>query len=236
MAPRHYLLVDDNRPFADNLAEILRDLGAEATVAESGEEALSAVRRTRFSAVLTDMRMPAMGGAAVVHALRKVDPGLPALAITAYSGDAELGRAIREGLLAVLPKPVPIPVLLQQLWVARRGGLVALVEDDPSLAENLVEALRGRGFAAVTARSVLETEQLASVRPCAALVDLRVPGGKDGAALERLRARFPEVPVLVITAHDDPLAPIPHATVFHKPFSTQALLDTLEALWREANP
>lgn len=234
MTTRRYLLVDDNRPFADNLAEILRDLGAEATVAGSGEEALSAVRQTEFSAVLTDMRMPEMGGAAVVHALRAVDPGLPALAITAYSGDAELGRAIREGLLAVLPKPVPIPHLLQQLAVARRDGLVALVEDDPALAENLVEALRGRGFGSVTARSVLETEQLASVRPCAALVDLRVPGGPDGQALARFRSRFPKVPVLVITAHADPLVPVPDATVFHKPFSTEALLDTLESLWRGA--
>ena len=32
---------------------------------ESGQEALGAVRQTRFSAVLTDMRMPNMGGAAV---------------------------------------------------------------------------------------------------------------------------------------------------------------------------
>jgi len=232
MDARHYLLVDDNRPFADNLAEILRDLGADATVVESGQEALGAVRQTRFSAVLTDMRMPNMGGAAVVHALRKVDPELPAIAITAYSGDAELGRALREGLLAVLPKPVPIQGLLAQLSVARRGGLVALVEDDPSLSENLVEALRERGFAAVTAASVLETEQLATVRLCAALVDLRVPGGADGTALARLRERHPQVPVLVITAHADALPTISGVTVFRKPFHTEALLTELESLWR----
>lgn len=233
MSGRHYLLVDDNRPFADNLAEILRDHGAEATVVESGEEAVRAAKETRFSAVLTDMRMPSMGGGAVVHELRKVDPELPAIAITAFTADAEIGRALREGLLAVLPKPVPIPSLIEQLEVARRGGLVALVEDDPSLSENLIEALRVRGFAAVTAASVLETEQLASVRPCAALVDLRVPGGPDGKALERLRERYPGVPVLVITAHVDQLPHIPNATLFRKPFRTEELLSTLESLWTE---
>lgn len=233
MSARHYLLVDDNRPFADNLAEILRDTGAEATVVESGEDAVREAKATRFAAVLTDMRMPTMGGGAVVHALRKVDPQLPAIAITAFTADAEIGRALREGLLAVLPKPVPIPILIEQLEVARRGGLVALVEDDPSLSENLVEALRVRGFAAVTARSVLETEQLASVRPCAALVDLRVPGGPDGKALERLRERYPDVPVLVITAHADPAAGLSNATLFRKPFRTEDLLSTLELLWME---
>ena len=96
----------------------------------------------------------------------------------------------------MLPKPVPVPTLMGLLSTARRDGLVALVEDDPALADNLSEVLRARGFSCVTARSVLETEQLSTVRPFAALVDLRLPGGPDGEALRRLRARFPEMPTL----------------------------------------
>lgn len=232
---RNYLLVDDNKAFAENLAEILRDQGAEATVVESGEEGLREARATRFSAVLTDMRMPTMGGGTFIHELRKVDPDVPAIAITAFSGDAELGIALREGLLSVLPKPVPIPALIELLEVARRGGLVALIEDDPQLSENLTEALRARGFSAVTAHSVLETAQLASVRPCAALVDLRVPGGPDGEALKRFRARYPDVPVLVITAHSDRTTALPTAArLFHKPFRTEELLAAVEELWNGA--
>jgi CheY-like chemotaxis protein len=231
MSPRHYLLVDDNKAFAENLAEILRDLGAEATVVDGGEAALAVARTTRFSAVLTDMRMPTMGGGTLVHELRKVDPDVPAIAITAFSGDAELGVALREGLLAVLPKPVPIPTLISLLEVARRGGLVALIEDDVGLQENLTEALRSRGFSAVTARSVMETAQLAPVRPCAALVDLRVPGGPDGEALARFRERYPDVPVLVITAHaSEDAFPKDAARVFEKPFHTEDLLAAVEAL------
>ena len=77
---RHFLLLDDNRAFAENLAEILRDAGHEATVTTSGEEAVEAVRATRFDALLTDMRMPGMSGAMAVHHIRKLDPGLAALA------------------------------------------------------------------------------------------------------------------------------------------------------------
>ena len=64
---RRYLIVDDNRDFADNLAEIVRDAGDEVTIAEGGPEALALARGTRFDAVLTDMRMPLMGGAELVH-------------------------------------------------------------------------------------------------------------------------------------------------------------------------
>src|SRR5579859_2009935 len=119
---RSYLIVDDNTAFAENLAEILTDAGDEAVIAPSGEGAIELVRARRFDALLCDMRMPDMGGAEVVHRLRRIDPGLPAIVITAYTTDDQLVAAWREGLLAVLPKPVPVPRLLDLLRVARRDG------------------------------------------------------------------------------------------------------------------
>ncbi|BDG08028.1 response regulator [Anaeromyxobacter paludicola] len=226
---RHYLVVDDNRDFAENLAEIVRDAGDEVSVAEGGAEALVLARSRRFDALLTDMRMPFMGGAEVVHHLRRVDPGLPAMVVTAHAADDDLAAARREGLLAVLPKPVPVGRLLELLAGARRDGLVAVVEDDPHQSDNLTEALRTRGFAAVTAASVTETERLGPVRPFAALCDLRLPGGPDGEAMRRLVARFPGLPVIVVSGvpADPPLA---CAGRFEKPFDTAALLAALERL------
>jgi DNA-binding NarL/FixJ family response regulator len=74
---------------------------------------------------------------------------------------------------------------------------------------------------------VLDADQLASVRPFVALVDLRLPGGPDGEALRRLRARFPELPVFVMTAFPDAVPDSGHG-VFSKPFDTATLLETLE--------
>ena len=231
---RRYLLVDDNRALAENLAEILRDeTGAEVSVAVRGADALALAKETRFDALLTDLRMPSMGGAELVHQLRSVDPGLPAVAFTAYSGEPDLAIARAEGLLAVLGKPVPVARLLELLLHARRDGLVVMVEDDAALADNLSEALRTRGFAAVTAVSLEETGRIAGVTPFAALVDLAVPGGRRGAAMARLLERFPALPVIVITAYDD-APPFPPVAVFRKPFDTQALLATLEKLWQAA--
>jgi FixJ family two-component response regulator len=106
---------------------------------------------------------------------------------------------------------------------------VAIIEDDRRLSDNLCEALRGRGFAAVTAASVLETERLGPVSPFCALVDLRVPGGPDGEALRRLGERFPGLPMLIMTGvHVAPPAGGP--PFFRKPFDTAALLDAVERL------
>jgi CheY-like chemotaxis protein len=228
---RKYLVVDDNAEFADNLAEILVDAGAAVDVAPSGQAALERVGATRYDALVSDMRMPVMGGAELVHRARRLDPGLPAVVITAYTHDDDLEAARHEGLLAVLPKPAPVPQLLALLSSARRDGLVALVEDDAALSDNLSEALRGRGLTAVTAASVLETERLGDVRPFAALVDLRVPGGPDGTAMALLAHRFPGLPMLVITAHADQPPPGPHSGFFAKPFRTAELLDAVERLY-----
>jgi CheY-like chemotaxis protein len=229
---RRYLIVDDNAAFAENLAEIIADSGDQAVVATEGEKALELVRNTAFDALISDMRMPVMSGAEVVHRVRQIDPALPAVVVTAYTADNELEAARREGLLSVLPKPVPLPRLLELLRLARRGGVVALVEDEADLADNLTEVLRGHGFAAVTASSVLETEHLAQVHPFCALVDLRVPGGADGEAMHRLAARFPGLPMLVVTAHSDVPPPLPHEQVFHKPFETRQLMEAVDRLYQ----
>lgn len=231
MNVRRYLVVDDNRDFAENLAEILRDRGDEVVVAESGPEALGRARATPFDAVLTDMRMPLMGGAELVHEIRRLDPGVAALVVTAHAGDDALAAARREGLLAVLPKPVPVQRLLDLLASARRDGLVVVVEDDARLSDNLAEVLRGAGFAAVTAASVLETARLGPVRPFCALVDLRIPGGPDGEAMRRLGIRYPGLPMIVITAfHGEAEPPLPHQGLFRKPFDTATLLAAVERL------
>jgi len=229
---RRYLFVDDNIEFAENMVEIVGDCGAACEMAGSGAEAIAQVKRTRFDAVVTDMRMPEMGGAATVHEIRRIDPGLPAVVLTAHAGGADLESARREGLLAVLSKPAPIERLLALLGAARRDGLLVVLEDDPALLDNLTEALRLRGFTAVTASSVLDTQRLGPVRPFAALVDMKIPGGADGEAVRRLEARFPGLPLVAVTA-SPASAPAHCRAVFQKPFDTGALLDAVEKLHGE---
>jgi CheY-like chemotaxis protein len=115
-----FLIVDDNVAYAENLAEIIGDMGDQAVVAGSGREALALAAESRFDALLSDMKMPEMSGTEVVRRLRAIDAGLPVIIMTAYTADDELETVRRAGLVAVLPKPVPVPELLQLLAGATR--------------------------------------------------------------------------------------------------------------------
>ena len=227
---RNYLLIDDNRDFLENVAEILRDTGASVHLAEDGPTGLELVRTRRFDAVVTDMRMPGMNGAELLNELRELDPGVPVILLSAFSHDSQLQDARRKGLLAVLSKPNQVPRLLELLAHARRDAALVLVEDDAALADNLSEALSARGLTVCTAANLREVDLL-GVHPFAALVDLKVPGGTFGEGIDRVRTKFPGTPTLVITAFGgEELGAI---ELFHKPFDTGALVQRIEALYEE---
>lgn len=72
---RSILIVDDNRAFAENLAEIVSDAGVgTAEVADSGQRALELIAGKHFDALVTDMRMPKMNGAELIERARQIDP------------------------------------------------------------------------------------------------------------------------------------------------------------------
>jgi len=228
---RKYLVVDDNVEFAENVAEILTDSGAEVCVAAEGKAALAVLKTTRFDGVVTDMKMPGLSGAELLRELRLIDPGVPVVLLSAWAQDAQVDEARRLGLLAFLSKASGTPQLIELMAHARRDATVVLIDDDRALVDNLTEALASAGFTVCPATSLKELDGL-TVQPLAALVDIRMPGSSDGAALERIQQLFPGTPMLVVTARAD--FPAEEQEVFRKPFDTSKLVERLQALARKA--
>jgi two-component system response regulator RegA len=78
-----------------------------------------------------------------------------------------------------------------------------VVDDDPAFRTRLIKALSARGRVAHGAGTVDEALDTASrVRPTAAVVDLKMPGGKSGLELvPRLVGQFPGIQVVVLTGY-----------------------------------
>ncbi len=232
---RAFLIVDDNPEFADNVAEILAAAGHRAIVATDPLDAVERVRGERFDGLITDMRMPGLSGAQLLNQVRRVDPGLPVVLLTAYANDAELKLARRDGVAAVLSKSQLVPRLLHTIEGLRRDALVVLVEDDVAMRENLSEALNERGYTVVGLDDLDELDATAA-QPCVLLVDLRLKGQEFGHSLDRCRLRFPATPTLVITAFAHEAHSLEDAELFTKPFDTAALLRRIEALTPSPTP
>jgi DNA-binding NtrC family response regulator len=104
------LVVDDNVSLGENIVEILSDAGYDADYFEHPRAALDALRAGVYRAALLDIRMPDMDGVELYREIKSVDPSIPAIAMTAWSGDAL--PAAMQRYAAVLDKPFTAEALL----------------------------------------------------------------------------------------------------------------------------
>ena len=108
------LVVDDEAPVREVAKQILEYYGYVTITAADGAQALAmyAERRATVRIVLTDLAMPYMDGAAMIRALRKVDPRVRIIATSgmAVSGEEHDARSL--GVDAFLAKPFTAESLL----------------------------------------------------------------------------------------------------------------------------
>ena len=83
------LLVDDEELVRVGTGEMLRELGHEVVEASDGQQALDLLVDKSFDVVVTDYKMPRMDGAQLAERIRAVQPGLPILLITGYTGSTD---------------------------------------------------------------------------------------------------------------------------------------------------
>lgn len=109
---RRVLVVDDNRDLAENLVEILDEHGFRADLFDDPRRAVLAFVPGRYYIALLDLKMPWMDGVELFRELRRHDPTLAAVALTAYCNDDRVRAALLEGVAQVLAKPVDTDSLL----------------------------------------------------------------------------------------------------------------------------
>jgi two-component system, NtrC family, response regulator AtoC len=109
------LLVDDDPGFRRALTLILEDAGYEVRTASDGVEGLERARRERPHLILTDVRMPRMGGLLLVERLREEGVHAPVIVMTAYGSMDLAVEALRLGAADYLAKPFGAPEALLAL-------------------------------------------------------------------------------------------------------------------------
>jgi CheY-like chemotaxis protein len=110
------LLVDDDADTLQLLSVLLGRHGAEITAVTSAADALAVFERARPDVLVSDVAMPDVDGYELLRTIRawpRERGGLvPALALTAYAGEADRQRALQVGFNAHMAKPVEPPELV----------------------------------------------------------------------------------------------------------------------------
>jgi DNA-binding NtrC family response regulator len=116
MAEKHLLLVEDEAPLREAVAERLTDQGFRVEQAASGEEALARIAEFAFDIVITDLRLgDGIDGNRVLADARALYPDIIGIVVTGYGTVKDAVDAIKRGAADFITKPFQFDELLHVL-------------------------------------------------------------------------------------------------------------------------
>jgi len=100
------LVVDDDKVLQNSVKEALLYHSFQVDVANNGKEALNAVYKDKYDLVVMDVNMPEMDGISALTEIKKVDPSVIVIILTAYSNVSDAVKVVKEGAYNYLEKPI----------------------------------------------------------------------------------------------------------------------------------
>ncbi|MGB9764776.1 MAG: sigma-54-dependent transcriptional regulator [Candidatus Saccharicenans sp.] len=98
-------LIDDEPVIHDVLGQLLSSEGYQVEISASGEEALSKFQGQRYDLILLDLLMPGLDGLEVLKQIKRMDPEVPVIIITAYASVESALTAMKMGAFDYIQKP-----------------------------------------------------------------------------------------------------------------------------------
>jgi two-component system NtrC family response regulator len=173
------LVVDDDRSQREELAGFLRDLGADVSEAGDGKEALEAVLRQAPDLCISDVRMPRMDGTRLLAEIRRINPEVGVVLVTAFGTVEDAVACLKQGAADYLLKPLDLDEvehLVSRLLESRR-----LHRENLDLKARLsrIESLPGIVTAGGTMNEVLSLVSRVSRSDVSVLVQGESGTGKE---------------------------------------------------------
>jgi len=127
MEKKKVLVIDDEQIVLDSVSQILIDENYEVDVSLSGREGLDWAIERPYDIILTDIRMPDIGGMRVLRDIKRVKPSLPVVIITGYATTKSAVQAMKLGAAEYIEKPFEPEQLLEA--VGRALGVTPEAEE-----------------------------------------------------------------------------------------------------------
>jgi FixJ family two-component response regulator len=118
-------IVDDDEAMREALCELLQVLSVSCRTFDRAEAFLAAYAPGAFDCLITDLRMPGLGGLDLLRKVRSFGSPIPVIVVTSASDALSRARAMEDGAFACLTKPVTGDVLIHHLSAALAGRKVS---------------------------------------------------------------------------------------------------------------
>jgi len=140
MPERRILILDDDRDFAESLADVLQQRGYKPAVTSNEQEALARIKEFQAQVALLDIRLGQGSGIELIHKMRGARPATLCIMMTAYVEIDTAIKAIHQGAYDYLRKPINVDDLTTTL--ARCFDKIRLEEEKAEAQRALKAANR----------------------------------------------------------------------------------------------
>ncbi|MBW2163453.1 MAG: response regulator [Deltaproteobacteria bacterium] len=238
------LLVDDNEEFLDSTRDVLDDEGYDVVTATSGEKGIDLAGARIFDVILMDIKMPGMNGVESFIEMKRRNPKVKVIMVTAYTVEDLMRQALDEGVFAVLSKPVDMDRLFHTIEDAKKdrtGGSVLVVDDDKEICNNFVDILNERGYEVTAAYDDEEAVTKAKTNSFdILLLDMNLPLLNGLEVYRRIKTIQPNIVTIIVNGHTQEMDSfITQAlkknahTFLRKPVNIDQLLGLVEGICSE---
>jgi len=173
------LIVDDDRGHLTSLRTVIRSWGYEVATAEDGLEAVEAAKDSQVDLILMDVRMTTMSGIEALERIKRYNPSIPIIIMTAYSSVESAVEALKGGAYDYLIKPFDFDVL--KLSIERACEHAGLKAENEDLRARLQEDFERPDIIGKSAAMKALMDMLAMVAPSEATVMIT---GESGTGKE----------------------------------------------------
>ena len=111
-------IIDDDQPFRESMRRLMRSLGYTVAVFPSAADFLASSRLHETCCLISDVHMPAMTGVELYRHLIAAGHTIPTILVTAYPNDNDRARALNDGVVCYLRKPINDEHLMRCLRTA----------------------------------------------------------------------------------------------------------------------
>jgi FixJ family two-component response regulator len=110
--PTLVAVVEDDRFFRESMRRLLRSRGYRVEAFPSAADFVASPHLSETACLIADVQMPGMTGPELYRHLIASGYGIPTILVTAYADDQVRARALKDGVVCYLPKPVDEKLLL----------------------------------------------------------------------------------------------------------------------------
>ena len=162
------LIVDDDLAHRVMLKKLLGGWGYRISEADDGAGAIEAVRRRSFDLILMDIRMMKVSGIEALEQIKKINPIIPVIIMTAYASVETAVSALKKGAYDYLTKPLDFDEL--QIVMKRATEHSLLKKENEYLKERLGEKFDRQNMIGQSAAMVRLLEIVEQVAPTEATI------------------------------------------------------------------